>query len=143
MQYGIIPEKEKALAILTDQLNSAQGTSAMLKEEVNAEDIAEIVAKWTGIPVQKMLQSEREKLLLLETELGKRVAGQHEAIAAVSDAVWRNQQHAFCLHRNRRVSASLLQHCISITGAVGSLWCHFVWRYRGAKAATITWSCKR
>ena len=91
LQYGIIPEKEKALEELTKQLTSAQGTGAMLKEEVNAEDIADVVAKWTGIPVQRMLQSEREKLLVLEEELGKRVAGQHEAIAAVSDAVRRSR----------------------------------------------------
>jgi ATP-dependent Clp protease ATP-binding subunit ClpB len=68
-----------------------QGEKSLLKEEVDSEDIAEVVAKWTGIPVSKMLQSEREKLLHLEAELGKRIAGQTEAIEAVSDAVRRSR----------------------------------------------------
>jgi ATP-dependent Clp protease ATP-binding subunit ClpB len=72
-------------------MDELQHGEAMLKEEVNAEDIAEIVAKWTGIPVSKMLQSDREKLLHLEEELGKRIAGQEEAIAAISDAVRRSR----------------------------------------------------
>jgi len=91
LQYGTIPEIEKNLEVLKLQLIEAQGTDAMLKEEVTVDDIAEVVAKWTGIPVQKMLQSEKEKLLMLESELGKRVAGQVEAIAAVSDAVRRSR----------------------------------------------------
>lgn len=68
-----------------------QGENALLKEEVDSEDIAEVVAKWTGIPVSKMLQTEKEKLLNLEEELGRRVAGQEEAIRAVSDAVRRSR----------------------------------------------------
>ena len=69
-----------------------QGEKSLLKEEVDAEDIAEVVAKWTGVPVSKMLQSDREKLLQLEAELGKRIAGQKEAITAVSDAVRRSRR---------------------------------------------------
>src|SRR5699024_34583 len=68
-----------------------QGASAMIKEEVDAEDIADVVARWTGIPVSKMMQSEREKLLHLEEELHKRVVGQQEAIHAVADAVRRSR----------------------------------------------------
>ena len=71
-------------------MKEMQGEHSLLKEEVDSEDIAEVVAKWTGIPVSKMLQSEREKLLHLEAELGKRVAGQQEAIQALSDAVRRS-----------------------------------------------------
>jgi ATP-dependent Clp protease ATP-binding subunit ClpB len=72
-------------------MKQMQGEHSLLKEEVDSEDIAEVVAKWTGIPVSKMLQSEREKLLTLEEELGKRVAGQEEAIRALSDAVRRSR----------------------------------------------------
>ncbi|HAI75219.1 MAG TPA: ATP-dependent chaperone ClpB [Microscillaceae bacterium] len=90
LRYGKIQESEQQLQALNQQLEAMQAT-AMLKEEVTAEDIAEVVAKWTGIPVAKMLQSEREKLLYLETELGKRVAGQEEAIRWVSDAVRRSR----------------------------------------------------
>ncbi len=91
IRYGRIKEKETALAFSQNQLAEIQANSAMIKEEVDAEDIAEIIAKWTGIPVSKMLQSEREKLLQLEAELHKRVVGQEEAIEAVADAVRRNR----------------------------------------------------
>lgn len=89
LRYGLIRESEDRLKALQAQLSEKGST--MLKEEVTAEDIAEIVAKWTGIPVAKMLQGEREKLLHLEEELGKRVAGQQEAIQALSDAVRRSR----------------------------------------------------
>jgi ATP-dependent Clp protease ATP-binding subunit ClpB len=91
LRYGKIQEAEKHLQQLQNQVAEKQGENPMLKEEVTSEDIAEIVAKWTGVPVSKMLQSDREKLLNLETELGKRVAGQEEAIAAISDAVRRSR----------------------------------------------------
>lgn len=91
IRYGKIVEAEKKLEEYKKQLAEMQGEKSLLKEEVDAEDIAEVVAKWTGVPVSKMLQSDREKLLHLETELGKRVAGQKEAIAAVSDAVRRSR----------------------------------------------------
>ena len=91
LRYGRIKESEQQLDVLKQQLKEMQGDNSLLKEEVDAEDIAEVVAKWTGIPVSKMLQSDREKLLHLEEELGKRVAGQTEAIEALSDAVRRSR----------------------------------------------------
>ncbi len=91
IRYGKLGEAEKQLEDFQAQLSEMQGDQSLLKEEVDAEDIAEVVAKWTGIPVTKMLQSDREKLLHLEDELGKRVAGQTEAIEAVSDAVRRSR----------------------------------------------------
>ncbi|MEQ6168427.1 ATP-dependent chaperone ClpB [Ekhidna sp. MALMAid0563] len=91
IRYGKIVEAEKKLADYQIQLQEMQGEKSLLKEEVDAEDIAEVVAKWTGIPVSKMLQSDREKLIHLEEELGRRVAGQSEAIQAVSDAVRRSR----------------------------------------------------
>ncbi|PRY27338.1 ATP-dependent Clp protease ATP-binding subunit ClpB [Spirosoma oryzae] len=91
IRYGRIPEIETKLAGLTNGGNDEPTGDRMMQEEVTAEDIAEVVAKWTGIPVQKMLQSDREKLLNLEKELGKRVAGQAEAIEVVSDAVRRSR----------------------------------------------------
>ncbi|HRD56783.1 MAG TPA: ATP-dependent chaperone ClpB [Ferruginibacter sp.] len=90
IRYGKIKEQETQIAVLTEQLN-AQSEKRLLKEEVDAEDIAESVAKATGIPVTKMLQSEKEKLLNLEEELHKRVVGQDEAIEAVSDAIRRSR----------------------------------------------------
>ena len=90
LRYGKIKEAEKRLEELQEQMNTA-GDNSMLKEEVTSEDIAEIIAKWTGVPVQRMLKSEMEKLLHLEDELGKRVAGQEVAIQAVSDAVRRSR----------------------------------------------------
>lgn len=91
LRYGKIKESEQQLEQLQQKMKEMQGEKSLLKEEVDAEDIAEIVAKWTGIPVMRMLQSEREKLLHLEEELGKRVAGQQEAIGALSDAVRRSR----------------------------------------------------
>ena len=91
IRYGKIVEAEERLKTYQQQLTEMQGETSLLKEEVDAEDIAEVVAKWTGIPVSKMLQSDREKLIQLEGELGKRVAGQAEAIQAVSDAVRRSR----------------------------------------------------
>ncbi|MFN4947509.1 MAG: AAA family ATPase, partial [Chryseotalea sp.] len=90
IRYGKLTEAEKHLQTLQASVKQNQ-EQALLKEEVESEDIAEVVAKWTGIPVSKMLQSEREKLLHLEEELGKRVAGQREAIQALSDAVRRSR----------------------------------------------------
>jgi ATP-dependent Clp protease ATP-binding subunit ClpB len=91
IRYGRIPELEQKLAGLTNDEAKGGAQDRMMQEEVTAEDIAEVVAKWTGIPVQKMLQSDREKLLHLEDELGKRVAGQAEAIELVADAVRRSR----------------------------------------------------
>lgn len=91
IRYGKIVEAEQKLKDYQEQLTEMQGEQSLLKEEVDAEDIAEVVAKWTGIPVSKMLQSDREKLIHLEEELGKRVAGQSEAIQAVADAVRRSR----------------------------------------------------
>ena len=91
IRYGKIKNLEEEIKKVQGELHSTQGCSAMIKEEVTAEDIADVVSRWTGIPVSKMLQSEREKLLTLEDELHKRVIGQEEAIAAVSDAVRRSR----------------------------------------------------
>ncbi|MDH5399566.1 MAG: AAA family ATPase, partial [Cyclobacteriaceae bacterium] len=91
LRYGKLTEAEKRLEDFKVKMQEMQGEEAMLKEEVDHEDIAEVVAKWTGIPVSKMLQSDREKLLHLEAELSKRVAGQEEAITALSDAVRRSR----------------------------------------------------
>lgn len=90
IRYGKVVQSEQNLEKLKEQMSSMQ-EGAMLKEEVDTDDIAEVVAKWTGIPLSKMLQSEREKLLHLEDELGKRIAGQREAIVALSDAVRRSR----------------------------------------------------
>ena len=90
LRYGKIKEAQKQLQVFQKQLQEQQET-ALIKEEVTYDDIAEVVAKWTGIPVTKMVQSEREKLLVLEQELHKRVVGQEEAIIAVSDAVRRSR----------------------------------------------------
>lgn len=91
LRYGRIKELENSIAQWQRTLHEMQGNNAMIKEEVCADDIAEIVARWTGIPVARMMQSERDKLLHLEEELHKRVVGQDEAIAAVSDAVRRSR----------------------------------------------------
>lgn len=91
IRYGKITEAEKQLEDFKSKMKEMQHEKSLLKEEVDSEDIAEVVAKWTGIPISKMLQSEREKLLSLEQELGKRVAGQEEAIRALSDAVRRSR----------------------------------------------------
>lgn len=92
IRYGKMTEADKRLKEFQTKMTEMQnGGHSLLKEEVDSEDIAEVVAKWTGIPLSKMLQSEREKLLNLEEELGKRVAGQKEAIHALSDAVRRSR----------------------------------------------------
>ena len=92
IRYGMIREAEEQIALLQEELNKASSShGSMIKEEVDAEDIAEVVAKWTGIPVSRMLESEREKLLNLEKELHRRVVGQDEAISAVADAVRRSR----------------------------------------------------
>ena len=91
LRYGKIKESQEKLEQLQDELANQQSAGTLIKEEVTSEDIAEIVAKWTGIPVTKMLQSEREKLLQLEDVLHKRVVGQEEAIVAVSDAIRRSR----------------------------------------------------
>ncbi|MGM0597587.1 MAG: ATP-dependent chaperone ClpB [Myxococcota bacterium] len=91
LRYGKITEAQDQLEKLQKDLQEIQGENALIKEEVEDEDIAEVVARWTGIPVSKMLQSEKEKLLKLEDELHKRVLGQDEAIRAVSDAVRRSR----------------------------------------------------
>ncbi|QXO94596.1 ATP-dependent chaperone ClpB [Methanospirillum purgamenti] len=91
IRYGRIPEKEKNIEGLKNQLTDLQKDSAMVNEEVDAEEIAEVVSRWTGIPVSRMLQSEKQKLLSLEEELHKRVVGQDEAIHAVSDAIRRSR----------------------------------------------------
>ena len=90
IRYGKIKDAETELQTLQKKLDENQ-QNALIKEEVTYEDIAEVVAKWTGIPVTKMIQSEREKLLNLESVLHKRVVGQNEAVTAVSDAVRRNR----------------------------------------------------
>ena len=90
LRYGRIKEAQEQLKIFQKQLES-QSENSLIKEEVTYDDIAEVVAKWTGIPVTKMIQSEREKLLKLEDELHKRLVGQEEAIIAVSDAVRRSR----------------------------------------------------
>jgi ATP-dependent Clp protease ATP-binding subunit ClpB len=91
LRYGRIREAQEEVEKLKEALLTNQSNSRMLKEEVTSEDIAGVVSRWTGIPVSKMIQSEREKLLSLEDELHKRVAGQHEAIEAISDAIRRSR----------------------------------------------------
>jgi len=91
IRYGRIPEIENRLKTISDEGHADGAPDRMLQEEVTSEDIAEVVAKWTGIPLSRMLQSERDKLLFLEAELGKRVAGQEEAIEVVADAVRRSR----------------------------------------------------
>ena len=91
IRYSKLKELEDDIKKIQEQLKSTQGGAAMVREEVTADDIAEVVSRWTGIPVSRMMQSEREKLLHLEEELHKRVIGQDEAITAVSDAVRRSR----------------------------------------------------
>ena len=91
LRYGKIREKEQAIEVDREELQKLQTNTKMVKEEVDPEEIADVVAAWTGIPVSRMMESEREKLLRMEEELHKRVVGQEEAIAAVSDAVRRNR----------------------------------------------------
>ena len=89
LQYGRIPELEKTLASEQDRLSTLQKDGVFLKEEVDEEDVAEVVAKWTGVPVSKMLEGEMQKLVAMEQNLGKRVIGQEEALQAVANAVRR------------------------------------------------------
>ncbi len=91
IRYGRIPDHEKSMVELKEKLTVLQKDSALVNEEVDAEEIAEVVSRWTGIPVSRMLQSEKEKLLSLEAELHKRVVGQDEAIGAVSNAIRRSR----------------------------------------------------
>ncbi|KGN71452.1 ATP-dependent chaperone ClpB [Porphyromonas sp. COT-239 OH1446] len=91
IRYGKIRAQEELIAQTQSQLAETQGQSAMIREEVEAEDIADIVSRWTGIPVGKMMQGDRERLLHLEDELHRRVVGQHEAIVAVSEAIRRSR----------------------------------------------------
>lgn len=91
IRYALIGQKESEIKNIEQELHHMQGESAMIKEEVDSEDIAEIVSRWTGIPVAKMLQSEKEKLIYLEAELHKRVVGQEPAIEAVSNAIRRSR----------------------------------------------------
>ncbi|MFA3783487.1 ATP-dependent chaperone ClpB [Melioribacteraceae bacterium 4301-Me] len=91
IRYGVINELERALKKETEELAKLQKNNKMLKEEVDAEDVAEVVAKWTGIPVSRMLESERSKLIRMEEELHKRVIGQDDAVAAVANAIRRSR----------------------------------------------------
>ena len=91
IRYSKVQEKERENQEIQTQLNMMQGERALIKEEVDAEDIADVVSRWTGIPVNKMVQSEKEKLLHLEEELHSRVVGQEEAIRAIADAVRRSR----------------------------------------------------
>lgn len=91
IRYSLIKQKEDDNKTIQEQLKSMQGETAMIKEEVDSDDIADVVSRWTGIPVSRMLQSEKDKLLHLEEELHKRVVGQNEAISAISDAVRRSR----------------------------------------------------
>ena len=91
IRYGKIKEAEKNIAECQEKIKGIQSNSALIKEEVDSEDIADIVSRWTGIPVSKMMQSEKEKLLNLESELHKRVVGQDDAISAIADAVRRSR----------------------------------------------------
>ena len=91
IRYGKIKAKEEEIEEVQAKLRTMQGTAAMIKEEVDSEDIADVVSRWTGIPVSKMMQSEKEKLLHLEAELHTRVIGQEEALSAIADAVRRSR----------------------------------------------------
>ena len=91
IRYGKIKQKEEEIREVQEKLKTMQGASAMIKEEVDSEDIADVVSRWTGIPVSKMMQSEKEKLLHLESELHTRVIGQEEAISAIAYAVRRSR----------------------------------------------------
>ncbi len=99
IRYGKIVEAERRIEALQEEFSLASAEGSMIKEEVDAQDIAEVVSRWTGIPVQRMLASEREKLLNMESELHHRVVGQHEAITAISDAVRRSRAGLNDSHR--------------------------------------------
>ena len=91
IRYGKIKQKEEEIKEVQAKLKTMQGAAAMIKEEVDSDDIADVVSRWTGIPVSKMMQSEKDKLLRLESELHTRVIGQEEAINAIADAVRRSR----------------------------------------------------
>ena len=91
IRYGKIREAEQKIDALQRELEMAGANGSMIKEEVDAQDVAEVVSKWTGVPVTRMLASEREKLLNMERELHRRVVGQQEAIEVISDAVRRSR----------------------------------------------------
>ncbi len=99
IRYGVINDLERKMKKESEDLNAIQKNNKMLKEEVDAEDVAEVVAKWTGIPVNRMLESERHKLLRLEEELHKRVIGQDDAVAAVANAIRRSRAGLQDAHR--------------------------------------------
>ena len=105
IRYGRIPQSEKEIAALKEKLSSIQGDIPLVNEEIGAEEIAEVVSRWTGIPVSRMLQGERQKLLALEGELHRRVVGQEEAIGAVADAIRRSRAG---LQDNRRPIGSFI-----------------------------------
>ena len=94
IRYSKVQQKEQENAQIQEQLKLMQGEKAFIKEEVDSEDIADVVSRWTGIPVNKMVQSEKEKLLHLEDELHNRVVGQNDAIRAIADAVRRSRPGA-------------------------------------------------
>ena len=126
IRYGRIQEAQKRIATLQEEFRLASaGGDAMIKEEVDAEDIAEVVSRWTGIPVQRMLASEREKLLHMEEELHKRVVGQDQAIAAISDAV-------------RRSRAGLNDPRKPIGSSVRRVWARPSWRRRWPSSSSTT-----
>ena len=91
IRYSKLKALEDDIAHIQSQLANAQGDNSLVREEVTADDIAEVVSRWTGIPVTKMMQSEREKLLHLEEELHKRVVGQDEAISTIANAIRRSR----------------------------------------------------
>ena len=99
IRYGVINDLERKMKKESEELNTIQKNDKMLKEEVDAEDVAEVVAKWTGIPVSRMLESERAKLIRLEEELHKRVIGQDDAVAAVANAIRRSRAGLQDAHR--------------------------------------------
>ncbi|MHB8929969.1 MAG: ATP-dependent chaperone ClpB [Melioribacteraceae bacterium] len=99
IRYGVINDLERKMKKESEELNTIQKNNKMLKEEVDAEDVAEVVAKWTGIPVSRMLESERTKLIRLEEELHKRVVGQDDAVAAVANAIRRSRAGLQDAHR--------------------------------------------
>ena len=107
IRYGKLKQLTDDINVIQQQLHQAQGAMAMVREEVTADDIAEVVSRWTGIPVTRMMQSEREKLLHLEEELHKRVIGQEEAIRAVSDDGAADDQHGQHLVEEAEASSSV------------------------------------
>ena len=125
IRYGKIKQKEEEIREVQEKLKTMQGASAMIKEEVDSEDIADVVSRWTGIPVSKMMQSEKEKLLHLESELHTRVIGQEEAISAIADAVRRSRAGLpFFCHFGLALPIGYLCGFTFGWGAIG-IWCGF------------------